>query len=482
MSLDELTSGTSHTPLPQAEYERRIAKLAKINAALMQRVERSMEQQANAFSLFQAAIGLEAQVRLRTDELKHALDRLAETNEELVSARDASNRANRVKTRFFTAVGHDLLQPLHAARLSLSALTGPATDGASGPVAAGNGRLLAQIDHALVTVEELLKTVLDLSKLESGVLTPTLDKLPLQTLFDSLTADIGPIARDKGLLLTVRRTDALVESDALMLRRMLQNLLANAVRYTEHGEIKLAARRRGRFMRIEVWDTGPGIAPEERSRIFEEFQRGAASDRAGVSGFGLGLSIVQRMAETLGHHIDLCSREGRGTRFSILAPFAGKRAHLAPTPYSSAPTTAAETVSLAGTRIVVVDNDMAILTAMDALLESWGCNHRLARHVEEMDEILADPCYRPDVVLADYHLDHGETGLDAIARVRRTVGSPTLPAIVITADHSGETEAAIRAAHCEVMLKPVRPAELRALVQHLLLGASVAHAATAPCG
>lgn len=466
MSLDELTGGAGQS-LPPSEYERRIAKLAKINAALMQRVERSMDQQANAYSLFQAAIGLEAQVRLRTDELKLALDKLAEANEELTAARDASDRANRVKTRFFTAVGHDLLQPLHAARLSLSALTEGGTDAGQVVPAMSRTRLLAQIDHALITVEELLKTVLDLSKLESGVLTPTVEVVALQGLFDSLAADLGPIAREKGLLLTCRPTAMMVESDALMLRRMLQNLLANAVRYTDRGEIKLAARRRGRFVRIEVWDTGPGIPPEERSKIFEEFQRGAASDRARVSGFGLGLSIVQRMSETLGHHIELCSREGQGTRFSILAPFAGMVAASTAKP-APAPARPLDVASLAARRVVVIDNDMAILVAMDALLESWGCDYRLARQVDELDDILGHADYRPEIVLADYHLDHGESGLEAVARIRRVVHDDGLPAVVVTADHSDATEANIRTAGCEVLRKPVRPAELRALMQHLL--------------
>ncbi len=473
MSIDELTGRTgTPSPLLPAEYERRIAKLAKINAALMQRVERSMEQQANAFSLFQTAIGLETQVRLRTAELNHALGQLERTNGDLVTARDASDRANRVKTGFFTAVGHDLLQPLHAARLSLSALT------SLPPGAPAQARLLGQIDHALLTVEELLKTVLDLSRLESGVLTPSLSRVALQPVFEGLVADLAPLARDKGLILTSRATSLMVETDAMMLRRMLQNLLANAVRYTEHGEVKLAARRRGVGVRIEVWDTGPGIAAEERARIFEEFQRGAASDKSGVSGFGLGLSIVQRMSDTLGHRVELCSRVGHGTRFSIRAPFAGvanARANGAEAAHGAdagvgAPTvagTAAMRNALALARLVVVDNDMAILTAMDDVLEGWGCKRWLARTLEEVDELTDDPAFAADLIIADFHLDRGEKGLDAIARVRARAGK-VLPAIVVTADHAPETEAAARADGCEVMRKPIRAAELRALVTHLL--------------
>ncbi|MGL4395090.1 MAG: sensor histidine kinase, partial [Hyphomicrobium sp.] len=256
------------------DLERRIDKLHKINAALMQRVERSMEQQANAFSIFQTAIGLENQIRARTDELKSALSKLERANEELKSARDAAERANRFKTRFFTAVGHDLLQPLHAARLSLGELS-------DAQQTLPNQRLSNNVAHALANIEDLLTTILDISKLEAGVFVPTLQPVALGEIFEHLTAGIEPMVRRKGLELRVCATPVAVQSDPLMLRRILQNLLANATNYTAKGGLLLAARRRGSKVRIEVWDTGPGIAPAERDRIFEEFQRGAASTEAG---------------------------------------------------------------------------------------------------------------------------------------------------------------------------------------------------------
>jgi two-component system, sensor histidine kinase len=198
--------------------KRQLVKLRKINTVLMQRVERSMEQQANAYSLFQTAIGLEGQVRVRTDELKNALTRLEGINNELVAARDSSERANRFKTRFFTAVGHDLLQPLHAARLSLSGLTEDETPAAERTIA-------HQIDNALSTVEELLRTILDISRLEAGVIKPDLRPVALADLFDSLISSLSPLAVSKNLFLTARPTDAAVFSDPVMLRRILQNLL-----------------------------------------------------------------------------------------------------------------------------------------------------------------------------------------------------------------------------------------------------------------
>jgi len=442
-------------PASIEELQRRIEKLEKINAALMQRVERSMDQQANAYSLFQTAIALESQVRLRTEELTTALSNLERTNDQLEAARDASERANRFKTRFFTAVGHDLLQPLHAARLSASALAD-----ANGH--AQQQRIAERIEHALTTIEELLKSILDISKLEAGVITPTLRPVSLDDLFSSLAIDIEPQARSKNLELTWRPSGLAVVSDPLMLRRMLQNLLANAVQYTQTGGVRLLARRRGECVRVEVWDTGPGISEADRERIFEEFQRGSASDRPEIGGFGLGLSIVQRMAEAIGHSIGLCSRLGHGTCFSVSAP----QAEAPHATASQARTAISRTTGLSGATVVVVDNDPAVLEAMQTLLEGWDCHVLAAPGLAPVQE-LAAAGLRPDIILADYHLDHGTIGLEAIAALR-AAAQTWIPAIVITADRSPAITDGAREHECEFLLKPVKPAQLRALMQHLL--------------
>ncbi len=437
--------------------KRQLVKLRKINAVLMQRVERSMEQQANAYSLFQTAIGLEGQVRVRTEELKNALTRLERINDELVAARDSSERANRFKTRFFTAVGHDLLQPLHAARLSLSGLTEDETPAAERTIA-------HQIDNALSTVEELLRTILDISRLEAGVIKPDLRPVALADLFDSLVSSLSPLAVAKNLFVTARPTDAAVISDPVMLRRILQNLLANAVHYTQTGGIKLAARRRGDHTRIEVWDTGPGISSSEQRWIFEEFQRGTASETSRRGGFGLGLSIAQRMAETLNHPLAVCSKLNHGSMFSVLAPYAGSDRQIAP------PQTTAHIGKAYGfdsARVLVIDNDQTVQDAMRTLLERWSCQMRFVSGLPEIGTLISDPRYRPDIILADYHLDFGDTGMTAINRLRAVYGQAQ-PAIVITANHSDEIAEEVRQAGCELLRKPVRPAELRALMQHLL--------------
>lgn len=445
-----------HYPFEHDDQDRRIAKLARINAALMQRVERSMDQQANAYSLFQTAISLEGQVRVRTEELKNTLFRLEQANSELRAARDAAEQANRVKTRFFTSVGHDLLQPLHAARLSLSAL-------AECEQTSVGRRLSDQVDHALSTVEELLRTILDLSKLEAGVIKPVIQSVPLSGLFESLKLDLEPIAREKGLRFTARATDVRVSSDPLMLRRILQNLAANAVHYTERGEILLAARRRGDGIRIEVWDTGPGIATADRDRIFEEFQRGASAAGRHGNGFGLGLSITRRMAEALGHPLGLRSSVGKGTCFTVSVPFAGvaeRSSQIPGAPIRVAP----QPYGFDGTQVAVIDNEPSILEAMRALLEGWSCEVRSA---SSLDRLQNEGAFRPDIVLADYHLDNGDCGLNAVRQLRAQWGKD-LPAVIITADHSLAIADAVRDAHCELLCKPLKPAELRVLMLTML--------------
>jgi signal transduction histidine kinase len=438
------------------DFGRTVDKLRKINLALMKRVERSMDQQATAFSLFQTAINQEAQIRLRTEELNTALTKLEHANVALSAARDAAERANRFKTRFFTSVGHDLLQPLHAARLMLSELM----DAQKG---ADNKQLALNISNALVTIEELLTSILDISKLEAGVFVPNIQTVALGGIFEQLASSLEPLSRRKRLNFRWRPTTLGVRSDPLMLRRIVQNLLANAVHYTESGGVLLAARRRGEQVWIEIWDTGPGIAPQERERIFEEFQRGSASERSGGAGFGLGLAIVRRMSEALGHELTLQSRIGHGSRFTVIADYAAPISLSEP----SAAALPTESPILVAKPLIVIDNDLGVLEAMQTLLTRWGADVRLARNLDDVGEILSDPLFVPAIILADYHLDEGVLGVEAVARIRHSTGRE-VPAILITADRTETTAQAAVKAKCELLHKPVRPAELRALMQHLL--------------
>jgi len=433
--------------------DQRIEKLTKLNRALMRRVERAMGQPENASSLFQAAIALGAEAKARTEELKDTLAQLERSNLDLKRARDVAERADRVKTGFFTAVGHDVLQPLQAARLTLSALA-EIEEGQPGQ------QLVEHVDHALSIVEDLLRTILDLSRLESGALRPNVQPVDLNEIFNSVVVGLLPLASAKGISLRYRPTRIWVMSDPVMLRRIVQNLAANAVRYTHVGHVLVCARPRGANASIAVYDTGPGIPAREREVIFQEFERGEASERDGSLGFGLGLSIVRRMSAALGHELFLRSVEGRGSCFGLRAKRVAALARQA----GGASQSPAQQVKLSA-RVVVVENDPTVAAGMVTLLKQWGCETRAVRNFSEASDLAGGP--PPDIVLADYHLDDRETGLKSVRLLRKVFGA-RLPAIIVTADRTPEVAKAVQNAGCEIMLKPVKPAEMRSLIAHLL--------------
>jgi signal transduction histidine kinase len=450
---DELKSSDD---INEASLERRLNKLAKINAVLMDRVERSMDQQGNAFSLFQTAIGLEAKVRARTEELTSVLHRLERSNDALVVAKDEAERANLSKTRFLAAASHDLLQPLNAARLSISVLSAMQTSGDSQALA-------GQIDQSLQTIEDLIKTLLDISKLDAGVVKPDIKAFPLDEVLSVLEASFSPQAGAKGLELRVRRCGLMVRSDPMLLLRVLQNLVSNAVRYTESGGVLVGVRKRGGHCLIDVMDTGSGISESERETIFEEFYRGAAATGGSHAGLGLGLSIVQRTILTLGHSLFVKSELGKGSTFRLRVQYAGA------VPQSDhAVVERRESANIAASALVLlIENDPDVASAMVRLLGGWGCRTLTACSPEEIGPVLDKMGCSPDIVLADYHLDRGQTGLAALEVLRRRAG-PDVPAVIITADRGASIAAEVQAAGCELMHKPVKPAELRALMTHLL--------------
>ena len=430
------------------------AKLKKINAALMSRVERAMDQPNNAFGLFAVAITLDKTVRRRTAELQAALRSVEGANDALLKAKQQAEKANAFKSTFLAFVSHDLLQPLNAARLNLSTLNDAAPNDEV-------RRFSHQIDLALTSLEDLIRTLLDMSKLDAGAMRPDIASVPLEQVLSPLRLEFAPLAAARGLKLTVRPSRAYVRTDPMLLRRVLQNLITNALRYTRRGGVLLGVRVRGDLVRIEVSDTGPGIPPERREAIFEEFQREGGP---GDGGFGLGLSIVRRLSQALEHRVELRSRVGFGSTFSLLLPAASEVEAAAP------PQAADFTPRLGGVHgaeILVIENEPSVASAMQALLERWGCRVSIARSPGEAREALRRGAASPDLVIADYHLDDGAHGIDAIDAVQREI-EMTIPACIVTADHSEAVTEAAAARGLEILRKPVKPAELRSLIAYLL--------------
>jgi signal transduction histidine kinase len=432
---------------------RRIAKLERINAALMAHVERSMDQQGGAYSLFQTATMLEGRVRARTEELTGLMHRLERSNAALVAAKEEAENANRSKTRFLAAASHDLLQPLNAARLSASALA----DLGLGPEA---GTISGQIERGLQIIEDLIKTLLDISKLDAGVVRPAIKPVALTDLLDGIAASVRPLAERKGLRLSVRGPGLVVASDPMLLQRIVQNLVSNAIRYTSRGGVLVAGRRRGGACRIEVIDTGCGIAEAERNLVFEEFFRGGAEGEGGEPGLGLGLSIVRRMAFALGHPVELASRAGYGTRMALTLPIS------LVAPEQAAPVAPVVT-RLTGARVLVVENDPGTADALERLLRAWDAEVRIHRDLAGVEAALAAGMALPDLLVLDYHLDNGACGLEVAAHLRARAGF-RLPVIVTTANHAPEIETQVAALGAQLIHKPVRPAQLRALLTYML--------------
>lgn len=441
----------------QDALRRRIEKLERVNRALMDHVERATDRQGNAYSLFQTAITLDGKVRARTQELTGLMRSLEESNRALIAAKEEAELANRSKTKFLAAASHDLLQPLNAAKLSISTLADMEL-GDEATVIAG------QVERGLKTIEELIKALIDISKLDAGVVRPNVHAIDLNELIDDLIETFEPMAARKGLRLSVAIQALAVESDPALLRRILQNLVSNAVRYARSGGVRIRARAKSGLCVIDVVDTGPGISREDRARIFDEFYRGDVGGDAEI-GLGLGLSIVKRMTLALGHGLQVTSKPGRGSRFRLRVAMA--QGAVRPRAQDSVPAPSSRT-TLEGALVVVVENDAAALEALCRLLSSWEAEVVGARSVEELDRAL-DGRAAPQVALLDYHLDNGRTGLDAFEWLRGRYGS-ALPAIFTTADHGAEVARRVQSTGGELLHKPVKPAQIRALISHLTGG------------
>lgn len=399
-------------------------------------------------ALKETNIYLEQRVKERTQELQVI-------NEQMLKAKSVAEQANQSKTRFLASASHDLLQPLNAARLFTSALAGKANNSETKD-------LVDHIDSSLGAAEEIISTLLDISKLDAGALEPDLGVFPINDIMRHLATDFTAIAEDQGLKLHVVPSGAWVHSDAKLLRRVIQNFLSNAIRYTTEGKILLGCRRLKGYLRIEVWDTGPGIPDDQLTFIFEEFRR--FQQGGDKKGLGLGLAIVDRISGMLNHPVGVQSVQGKGSVFSITVPLAPRdQAYKAKE--TSAAASSRRVSSLGGLSVLCIDNDPAILQGMVALLGNWKCEVIAAESLQHALDELAGR--QPDIILADYQLDDDKNGLDAMDAIRDSVGR-NIPGILITGYMAPEVRDDAIARGYQILYKPVKPAALRAMVNKFL--------------
>ncbi|MGY4877298.1 NahK/ErcS family hybrid sensor histidine kinase/response regulator [Vreelandella aquamarina] len=456
MALFQLDDGQADNSDPQALVEEN-RRLRRVCQALIERVESGGAANGAPYAAFEHAVLLAEQVRERTDALHRALDELNQVNAQLREAHDQAEAANQSKSKFLAAVSHDLLQPLNAARLFASALeTHALADDAQS--------LVGHIGRSLKDVESLLGTLVDMSRLDAGVLHA--DKAPFRvnTLLDALAEEYRQVASVRSLTLQYVACSVVVESDLSLLARVIRNFLSNAVRYTEQGSILLGCRRRKNGLEIMVADTGPGIAEQQRERIFQEFQRASKSHEQHSRGLGLGLAIVDRISTMLTHPVTLVSTPGKGACFSVTVPYGQTASHL-PGPHRAGQLSESIEPEFSHLVVWVIDDDPAILEGMQALLGQWGCRVRAAGTVTALEAVSDGE--QPNALLVDYHLgQQRENGLTLAKRMERRY--PGLTTVIITANHDAEISREAREAGMHCLLKPLKPLRLRMLLTALL--------------
>jgi signal transduction histidine kinase len=389
------------------------------------------------------------------------IDELRAQTRAALEARSAAEAANRAKSQLLAAASHDLRQPLHAAGLFVAALATRAID-------ADVRALIGRVQGALDALESQFGQLIDLSRLEAGALKAERTRVALSPLFRSLVDEFHPQAELKGIRLACVPTRLAIDTDPSLFTRVLRNLVANAVRYTRAGGVVIGARRRGERVVVEVADTGPGIAPEHRARIFEEFYQIRAAGPASPNGhgMGLGLAIVRRLARLLGHEITLTSRPGCGSRFGVAAPRVTGAGMPLP---RETPNLPAAGGALAGSTVAVVDDDASSVDAMRMLFAAWGATVAGGRDAEDALAELARLSRCPDLIVADLRLERDASGLDAVAALRHEIGEP-VPALLVSGDTSLSAAQAVRAAGFALLPKPVVPDALAAAAAALIAG------------
>lgn len=449
------------------KLSRRLSQPVLDIAAAVQRIGRGEEgvrvDGSNIEVLNVLAKGLN-ETAARLEDAKHNLQaRIGAATEELRQKKEEAEQADRAKTRFLAAASHDLRQPMQALGMFASALEHSRSE-------RERIELAHQIAQASSAMADLLDSLLDISRLDAGRVRANRVDQPLQPMFDRLWQTFGDPAAKKDVELVVRPTDLWVNSDPVLLRQIVSNFVSNAVRYVpgadapRPGRVAVFARRRGKQVVIEVRDNGPGIPADAHERIFQEFEQLSNPERDRSKGLGLGLAIVQRLSRLLDHPIALRSAPGLGSTFSVSVPRADAPA--ASTAVAPAPEDA---TSLTRRRVLLVEDDALVRESLARLLRLWGCDVRESSGDPKLGAALVREGWPPEVILCDFRLAAGRTGLMVIDDVRRSFDAE-VPAALIT----GDTEfAALRsqlAGGTQVLFKPVRPAQLRMLLQSMVGG------------
>ena len=370
----------------------------------------------------------------------------------LLAAKLKAEQANLAKSKFLAAVSHDLRQPIHAQGLFLEALSHT-------ELSVHQNKLLVNARAASDASSEMLSTLLDFSRIEAGVVKPQLQPFRLQTMLNKVENELAPQADMKGIVYRTRETNLVAQSDPALIELILRNLVSNAIRYTRHGGLLVACRKRGDQVLLEVWDTGIGIAPEHQEDVFREFFQLDNPERARLKGLGLGLAIVQGLARTLGHKLSLASTPQCGSVFRLTLPIATEAL-----PAKQIEWTQNKTLLL-NTRVLVIDDDETVLAGMSHLLREWGFECDTAESIE--DALALARAHAPNLVICDYRLREQRTGLDAIAALRGLLGD-VFPALLITGDTAPEPLREAQASGIPLLHKPVSPSQLyRALAEVL---------------
>jgi two-component system, sensor histidine kinase len=371
--------------------------------------------------------------------------------------------ADRYKSHFLASASHDLRQPLHALNLFVAQLP-------TEKKPAERKRLVSRIDAAVASMNELFEALLDMTKLEAGILQANPAEFAVQRLLDGVETTFVELADKKGLSLRVVPCSAWVRSDPILLERILFNLVSNAVRYTARGGVVVGCRRRATQLRIDVCDTGAGIPEHQRQSIFNEFYQLATSAPDRKAGLGLGLAIVDRLGRLLGHPVQLESHPGRGSRFSVSVPLTAELRGTVPLPV------APHAADLArGKRVMVIDDDVLVLDGMRGILQNWGCRVQTAASGAAALAIVADGGGQLDLIISDLRLADDENGIEVIDRLREALGAP-VPAFVISGDTAPERLREASAGGYHLLQKPVSPMTLRTTLNRLLKS----HEARAP--